>query len=481
MNATLKQNEMSKLDIKVKLRRFASLFAAFAAILLAVAPFFVFYEIRISIMVSLIGAFIILPILIRIQSRETDIFEPIYLSNIYFFMMFYARPFVDEINDISIYLDQDVTQHYFDALLLVACGIFFYNFSYILFTKFKFKAISTPQLTDKKYIRMGDLCSLLGIVLFMGFLYQIGGVNALATLLSGRAAGNDDLFIQSSGYFYFGLLLLIPAASMYFIIYLSNSKFRRSALIRFLIVSFIFLGYYSLRGTRSNMLPFIISLFALYFTWLQQRIKKRYIIVIIYLVFALFGFLRDARVAESDSRNLDGLISSFINPIGEIADLIDSPDNDMIDGISIAIGYINELKIFEPGVILKDIAIRTVPRKLYPDKGIEMNDRLVQEIWPIHAQNSRAAPAFSIFLAMFMDSGYYSLIFLSCLTGSSLYLLWYKFGRSRSIGAIMFYCLCLGMLPVLLRGTFQDTLGRSVFIVLPSIVLIAIERRVNVK
>ena len=237
----------------------------------------------------------------------------------------------------------------------------------------------------------------------------------------------------------------------------------------------IFIGsilffYYGATGTRSQLLPLILSLPTFWYLFKNKRPRSLTIIAI--SLFCLFSLnvVRESRNAmvrsEEDIRDI--ITKELASPLAGVLRILQSGDTDMFDSLANELLIVPSELAFHYGAIITDILIRAVPRTMWINKPLESNDALVDALWPIHYSKSRASPAFSIIGYLYADSGLLTVVLGMFGVGVLLSALWHWYQCYRClVSAKIIYSMSLPFVAILMRGTIPDTLSRILFMLVP--------------
>jgi hypothetical protein len=325
------------------------------------------------------------------------------------------------------------------------------------------KGFSAPIATG-----FGIVTLLIGIGLFGIFIVQTGGMSTISSLLSGRRPGQNDLFLNSTGYFYDGLVLAAPASLL-----LLSGAWWKGRRVSFLAIAGLAVGatLNLIDGNRLALLILFGPAVLLAYFMRNRRPGILALLVSAYVVMtAGIGFLRDVRgdPTGTPASRLSALGQSVVSPGQQFGALVLGSDNEMFDSLASELAMVPSTLPFQPGATLSDVAVRSVPRPLWPTKPLERNDAVVSALWPAHYAASRASPAFSILGPLYADSGWITVVIGMFLLGVSFAALWRYFQvHSRVLHVQIVYAMCLPLVLALLRGTLPDTLSYVPFTILP--------------
>jgi len=421
---------------------------------------------------------LIIPQAFRAAQGRLDLFEPLVLANIALGVMFVGRPLADLVTHETIHIGYDVLPTFNEALFVALIGIVFFQLGYFApWGAAWARRLPRPSsFHPSRAARAGWLFFILGTLLFSGFLVNAGGIiRILLYLLEGRQPSNNDLYLSSTGYLYGGISLWAASALIFFV--LATAGRRRGYIFPFLATTSLLLIFYGAQGTRAQMLPLVIAVPVFWYLWKSRRPKLRTLFVASLIGFALLGWMREIRDVGKREDMLVKLGAALSAPIREAGNILTGADAEMFDSLANELMVVPENLAFQHGSTVTDVLIRLVPRPLWPDKPLESNDALVNTLWPVHYSKSRAAPAFSLIGAFYVDSGIITVALGMYLAGALIATLWCWLQQYRSwVTAKMIYSMGLPFVVILMRGAVPDTLARMLFMFVPLVLLMLTAR-----
>lgn len=432
-----------------------------------------------GLLLTLIILALVMPIGLRLIQRKLDLFEPLVLANIALGVMFIARPLADLATGRTTHLGYEIVSTFDQALVVVLVGIMAFQLGYHSpLVRLLAKRLPAPtQFYPQRAALLAWLFVLLGGALFGMFLAKGGGLGLLLFLLKGRATGDNAVFINSTGYFYDGITMWMASALIFFA--LAIVVRRKAYYIFFLAMAFPLIIFYGSRGTRSVLLPLVLAVPIFWYLWIARRPSARVLIAAAFIGLALIGWMREIRTADMSARqDADTvLLEAFSSPLKQAWEIINKADDEMFDSITNELLVVPEKTGYRPGGVFIDVITRAVPRPLWPDKPLGMNNTLVNTLWPKHFAASRASAAFSVLGPLYLDSGYIGVALGMFLIGVVLAGVWKWYCYfSDNLNAILIYSLGLPFVVILMRGTITDTLARMLFIVVPLILVMWFSR-----
>lgn len=415
-----------------------------------------------------------LPQAVRSALGRWDVFEPLTLTNLALAVMFVARPLADLGTGNTVHLGYDVLPTLNLTLAVAWAGIAAFQLGYLLpVNEGLARAAGRPPSFRHGKAALGAWAFLgAGTALFGLFLMNHGGVQTLFYLLAGRQQSNNQLFLDSSGYLFNGILLFAPAALIFFALATHHRKWWH--LLSFVLAAVPFVVYNVSRGTRSQLLPLFVSLFVFWYLSKERRPNLLTLLVVLLLAMSVLGWLRETRQVNSQARRQLGpaLTRALGSPVRQGFGILTSADSEMVDSMANELAIVPNRVPFRFGGTLTDTVARAIPRALWPGKPLSSNDVLDKTLWPDHFSRSRAGPAFSVLGILFANSGVLGVVVGMLLIGSASNALWrwHQLNRANTLVRLV-YSMALPFTVILLRGNVPDTLARMLFFVVPLVLL----------
>jgi hypothetical protein len=219
------------------------------------------------------------------------------------------------------------------------------------------------------------------------------------------------------------------------------------------------------------MLPTLFGLASIYYLARGVRPKAASLIACGLLLFIGFTVLREWRDTSSAGRASFENLSFADDPAASLAQTFTRDDNEMFDTMANLMSVVPDQIPYQPLGLVTDILTRALPRGLYPDKPLEVNDQLVVALWPEHYRVSKASAASSIFGLFYLYGGFVGVFLSGLAIGILLNQTWkWYLSNAGNLNAILLYAFVPGFVVILLRGTTTDTLTRMFFLVMPMVV-----------
>lgn len=432
-----------------------------------------------GLLIALVILALFLPMSLRHLKGRLDLFEPLVLTNIALGVMFIGRPLTDLALGTVTHLGYDITRKFDEALLVVLIGILSFQLGYHapISKHWARRLRRPPRFRPDRASLAAWLFFILGGVLFAAFLVKGGGLGLLFVLLRGRSTEDNGIFLNSTGYFYNGILMWAASALIFFA--LATVLKRRKNYIWFFMTALPLFIFYGARGTRGLLLPLIVAIPTFWYLWNRRRPSFGTIMIAMIAGIAAIGWLGAIRNAESLDRTDVGvvLVEALTSPFGQIGDILEGGDDEMFDSIANELLIVPDQFSYRPGSALTDIVVRAIPRPIWPGKPLESSNALVNALWPAHYAHTRASAAFSIIGLFFLDSGYFGTAFGMFLLGVGVATgwRWYLLHRDN-LNSVLIYSMGLPFVVMLMRGTLADTLSRMLFMVIPLVIVMWVSR-----
>jgi len=426
-----------------------------------------------AIMIAGVAIAIFLPLIYRSAKGTLDLFEPLVPSALAASVMFVGRPIADQALSSYLHLGYNIRPTFDWALFSVVIGIVAFNLGYssnlgrplrrlfpVPATQFPIGMVATGAIT----------MSILGAALFGVFLLSNGGARALLIIVSGRNHTAATFTRQSTGYLYEAINLLLPASLLFFGLWMRTKRIHNLFFAAFTGVP-LFL-YQASIGDRSELLPLIFGLPAIYYLWESRRPHLGRLLFAGLFLLITFALLREIRNSAAAGRQHLGDSVMLTDPGKALASTFTKDDSEMFDTFCNLVSVVPSTLPFHPFGLFSDISIRALPRILFPDKPLEWSDELIVTLWPQHYRLSRASSASSIFGNFYLYGGIPAIAFWSFIMGISFRQTWnWYLIYENNLNAILLYSLVPSLVIVLWRGTVTGLLGHMFFTVVPLVLM----------
>jgi hypothetical protein len=424
-------------------------------------------------MISTVATAIFWPLIHRVATGRLDLFEPIIPSALATSVMYVGRPIADQVTASYIHLGYGIIPTFDWTLFSAVAGIVAFNCGYSSNLGVPLKKLFPAPAKQFPVGRMASGATTMAIVgasLFGVFLFSNGGLRALLIVISGRSYEHSSMMRQSSAYLYFGIFLLLPATLLFFGIWIKTK--RLTYLCSSALTGVPLFLYESSMGDRSEMLPLVFGLPAIYYLWKGKRPKLGLLLLSGIILLAGFAFLREFRNATATGHRPIESATLLTDPLKALASTFTQDDSEMFDTFCNLVSVVPSSLPYHPLGVLTDIGTRALPRILFPNKGLELPDQLVVILWPQHYKLSRASSAFSILGHYYMYGGIVGVAIGAFCMGILFRQTWnWYLDHSNNLNAILLYSFVPSFVVILWRGTVTDTLGRMFFTVVPLVAM----------
>jgi len=309
------------------------------------------------------------------------------------------------------------------------------------------------------------------VTLLAGSLYTAYLVTSGAGIGSISKVGLNTVGASAStAYLYLAPLLLVPAALLLLLsasLTVSKANRRRWRVAAFLLTTVLVVGYLP-TGSRIYILlaaaPYLMA-----FRWLTGRGYSGIQVSVMASV-AIVGILalRDTTPGNGPLENLRTVVAA---PSTSLQTFATGADTEMVDGLALAVQVVPDAVAHAPGSSLYTTLLGPIPRGLWPEKPVRADGRLNSYLFG--AQGVRATDAsvaYSIAGSFYLDLGAPGVVLGAWLLGVALAYL-QGLGAAAVAHAdgltILIVAAAVPLIPVLLRGTLDDTAARALFVIGP--------------
>jgi len=308
-------------------------------------------------------AILCIPLWFFLKKKSKDVFEPIYASCAYIFLIFIIRSIYIYINGspfLGHFPFDNVTYYKFiQALLLV----FFSTLILIVGYYSKFGKIIALKLPKKKlYWKKNNLFFMTFIFMFISlssFYLLLKKIGGLRYYLLNK---HEVLTLSGTTFLKFGINFLIYTVSIYLIYFLITKKYKHM----YILVLLLSLTYGFFSGSKSIFLGIILSNMIIYH-YLKKRIKLTQIIIFILIVLIVFPFFNIYRNLD----NFNDLKKGFkaLTQITTIMNSFLSRFHD-IDSLTYILRDTPNTMKFQYGKTILKLFVAWIPRSLWENKPI---------------------------------------------------------------------------------------------------------------
>lgn len=416
---------------------------------------------------------LLFPLIAKVARGTFDFFEPILVSNTTLLAMMVGRPIADIANQRFIEHGYDFSSSFTYALLVVLVGNLCFQLGY--FSPWRITlANSMPRPSYRfdvnKVAAWGTTIALIGVSLYSIFLATQGGVALLLTILKGRSATDGAAHVASSGYIYGGSGLLVPAAIIFFGIWVVYR--RKRYLVGAMLTGLPYMVLVSAHGDRSMMIALIFGVPMLWFLGRGTRPSPQFVFASIFILASIFGFMRTHRNAKTSAidNNKFDIVQSGVS-------IFQSDDDEMFDVTALEIEVVPSLVEWKPFGVVTDVIARGLPRQFFPDKGVEMDQNFFATMWPARAKASKGGTATSIIGDFYLDSGLWTVAFWMYVLGLIFGASWsWYLANEGSVTTLLIFAIVPSVIVNVMRGSFATLLGWGFFSFFPLLLLPFIQR-----
>ncbi len=460
--------------------RFAILFTAPAASVLAAAALVALEPSVDAALVATIGLVCVVPIGARVVGGRFDIFEPIVVANLALLVMYVARPAAMLVTSAQhSFKGYDLTPHIREALVIALMASIAFQVGYAApWAKRTVERLPSALGSWDVGVTLAFSLALaaIAVLLFAVFLVQSGGLSFIFQLAKGRSSAYDVLYRHSSAYFYGAPLLLWPASLLLFAIGLTA---RRRDLIVIAFALTVALGVFSGgQGSRITLLPLVLSPAIYFYLERNRRPSAVALAVVGYLVFTVgIAYFREARTATARIDRTYELKKSITDPKYEYRQLIlKGVDNDMFESLAAETVVVPSEIGASPFDFLYRTFAKPIPRILWPSKPLSAEEQLTTTLYPWERQRNSSS---SGVVGSFFQAGLIPGVILGMLLiGYAFRVPWEYWRRyPRATTSKLTLVVFLMFVPITLRGGFGETLAFALFGIVPLVVAARLCRR----
>lgn len=434
-------------------------------------------------LIASIAIVVVAPLILRASRGEFDVFEPYFFFALAYTAMFVIRPTAMAIKGDYVYA-QSLTsvEPYFTAMLGMALlgAVAFVGGYHSDLGRRVAAFVPTPPANFRMDIAVRSviLTGLLGVALYTLYLASLGGLGQIALILAGRS---PELRAATDGvakYFFYGPLMLIPAA----VIAIGLGVEQRSRL--WIAGGVAAVGVILLlalpQGSRGTLMPLVLPLVVVPFLRRQRRPSLTFAVAAIVCGLAFSFVVLQGRNADAEGReNLGTTATSVLTkPWSIFQPITEGPDAEMAHALAAAMSVAPSQIPRQYGLsTFGDLLFRPVPRAVWPEKPRTPRQQVITELAPGRFAAGQANPEMSALLTPYLDFGVLGGLILAFygVVARALFV-WFK-RSNASIAGQLLLALCLPFTVLGLRDSLTDTTMRLVFVVGPAILAFAVATR----
>ena len=414
------------------------------------------------------------PLAIRVARRRFDVFEPIVFFAVAYGVMFVVRPAADLATGTSVYSIADVgigiKDTYTEMLVLALVGAVAFVVTYELSYARQVAPVDAPAYRYRPAVLIACALALtlLGLLCFGAYVYSVGGVGALPTVLEGRS---QSLRVASTGitnYFLNAQAVLVPAALV--ILAVAFVQKRIGLFLLSLLPALLLVLFAGPSGGRIVMLPLLLGAATLYYTMKGRRPTLVSVLAVACVGLVVSGIIQEARnVEKREVVGLGHLISEGVKPNTFLRPILEGQDAAMAPALAAMLTIVPEQLPFKyGGATIGDLLVRPIPRPLWDAKPLPPRVEVISVLWPTLATYRVANPEFSTLSVFYLDAGGVG-VFVGLALYGAIFRRLYIFYRRRDGALVGRLVLAVGLpLTVIsLRDGPVDSFMRAVFILGP--------------
>jgi hypothetical protein len=438
---------------------------------------------RDALVVTVIGALLVLPILIRIAQRRFDPFEPIVVFAIAFGAMFVLRPAAMLIEDDFVYARSSRTipirETFSEMAMLAAAGAAAFVGAYALPLGARIAArAKAPGRSFDSGRAVGGALAIAAAGIGLTALFLAGSGASLELILDGRSNRLTQAYRSSSAYLSHGPYLVAPSALILFAIGRAYAR-RGLMLLAGLLVLFLLLLTVP-TGSRMLLLPFVGGLLVYHYVSRRTRPGAPALAALLLTSIFVSTLLLQARTSDpQDPGFRETAISTLQHPERMLEPLTGEADAEMAPAFAAALKVVPEDLGFTRGrSTVGDFFTRPIPREWWHEKPLSPRETVISRLWPTEYRRGNANPEFSTLLYFYLDFALFGVIAGMALYGVAARALFEYFRAYRDNLAVqLIFSLSVPFIAIGLRDSPVDTLVRGAFIFLPILLVFRFARR----
>jgi hypothetical protein len=404
---------------------------------------------------------------------EFDIFSPIYLYSVAFFVLFVLRPAVMyAFTDSSpSWLGYDISRTYSPAILLGVYGTIAVYVGFYLGPTPRERAPRLPRRLSA--VRLAVATSALIVTSAVAYAYFIGsagGAGAIALLLGGRSLAFGAVLQGANGYLYTAPLWLASAGVL--LLAWVRSWLSPGGLFAIVLIvasELIPLAF----GDRSWFLPAAMAVAIVFYLRRGRRPSLGLIALLIPVVF-IFGITlpreyRNFQVRQAYSAT--DVVSTTVDDLPTAtSSFLTGLDTAMLDDLAVEMATVPDPNDYQHGSTYVEALTRPVPRAIWPTKPFAAEVTLMGTLWPSLASITQFY--FSMFGEPYFNGGALGVGIVGVLFGAFWRYLWLALRRQfDSPIAMALYAVSLPFIFVYMRGGVGADYQREVIFTAPILAL----------
>ena len=422
-----------------------------------------------ALLLIAIGALLAAPLVARVATRQFDMFEPIVWINVALAVMFVVHPIAllayDKVHNWHDSYSVDPT---FERALVVALvGIAALTLGYFAAGPARFGRSLRPLPDDSDpdvLQRLGWTLIALGAAGYVVYAVS-AGVSPTSLIFGGAGLGEAG---QGSAYLYMAPYLTIPASLLLIRSAVLTQRLRR--LVAGVIPAVLLLLSIAPYGQRLNLLLLVAALAIYPMVRSGWRPRTWVAIVIAIASLTLIISMRDL-ASRADAPTLGQAVQSTVqNPGPALEEFVTGPDTEMFSALAVELQAVPSQLGWHPGFTISSLVAQPIPRQLWPGKPRLANTYLNDYLLTV--EQGEAGAAYSVIGELYYDLGLVSVVIGMLAVGALFRALWaYRQANRGNDMIAMLFAASLPYTVVLVRGNFGDSLARSLFTVVPILVV----------
>lgn len=415
------------------------------------------------------------PVVRRFVEGTFDLFEPMTAFFLVYMVIFVIRPAYMFANDADYFQIANEVAYIGDSMVKMQVGALLGAVGFVFAYEFGpgvalGSVISSRRSVGARRIALGGLALL--VLGFLGTLMYVSAVpGGFQTILAGRTASLNQSVSATSGYLFFAPTLLVPASLLLMVAWLKSK--RLSHLVLALVAAAMLVAVRGPVGGRITLLPLFGGAIVFLYLWRGSRPKLS--TIAIFLVVGMFLWTLIGEVRNQDTRTAEGTRGVASRLIDSPSDLLEpitkGQDAAMAPGLAAGMTVIpSQIPYFRGTGILGDVAVRGIPRSVWPNKPLPPREQLINVLWGGGYAKNIANPEPSVLFSWYAELGLIGIVLGMALFGTLFRAAWQYLNRYRSnVLVVLTYSIFLASVPIILREGVTDSVVKVGFTVFPVI------------
>lgn len=417
-------------------------------------------------------ALTLLPLIVRALQRKLDPFEPILVFAIGIAVIFIGRPIIELADGIQVYAGYFTRPGFNGAMTIALVGTasLYAGYALPVGRRWAERARTPSSRWDVDLsVRFGVRLLVLGAVLYL--LHAVtagGGITQSLEFFIGRGATANTLN-NSSGWLYLGPYLTLPASLLFLSAWQRTRSTRTLALLFLaLVIGFLVTAP---RGDRTYVLALVMPLLILLPLRKGRRPRFLTIVVGVFVAVVAINFLQLYRNVSTRATASQRLSEIFTKPLSPIHDLLAGADVSFFSVLELQHEVQPRETPFHPGATPLSILAGPIPSIIWKGKPLPAAIPVAYYLFYQQSLVSKASNDPAMFGDFYADYGFPTLIVYSLLLGVALRAMYVYLRRHERLpGAQLALASSVPLMIILLRGALEDTIARSVVLLLPLLV-----------